>query len=159
MLKHIRLYEDYSKLSTPGVNNDHSWQEVRDTIQQKLPFIIIDFKNKKDLDKCIDEELFDDDYLVQTYYLKNEEGEVVKHPSVFIFAKGRTDLKDKAMMFHKRFDVKRLVIGEFGKTDPILYIDGESIDIGANIFSSLDVDDMGDYDFYRVKSNLYKFIN
>ena len=116
-------------------------------------------KNRKDLEKCIDEELFDDDYSEQTYYLKDEEGESIKYPSVFIYAKGKSDLKDKAMSFHKRFDIERMIVGEFGETSPVLYVDGESLESKENLYSSLDADDMGDSDFYKMKSNFYKFID
>lgn len=159
MLKYIRLYEDYTKNKSGSINTEHSWQDLRDTIQQKLPFMIIDFKNKEEAQKCIDEELFDEDFANQIYYLKNDQGEQMKYPSVFIFAKGRSDLKDRAMSFHKRFDVERMIIGEYGKNAPSLYIDGEHVDLGENLFSSLNIDDMSNEDFYKMKSNFYKFIN
>lgn len=159
MLKYVQLYEDYTKSMTNSVNTEHSWQELRDTIQQKLPFIIIDFDNREDLNKCIEEELYDDDYSEQTYFFKNEEGETIKYPSVFIYAKGRTDLKDKVMNFYKRFDINRVIIGQFGKTTPVLYADGESVEFKENLYSSLDADEMGDFDFYKMKSAFYKFID
>jgi hypothetical protein len=159
MLKYVQLYEDYTKSMTNSINTEHSWQELRDTIQQKLPFIIIDFDNREDLNKCIEEELYDDDYSEQTYFFKNEEGETIKYPSVFIYAKGRTDLKDKVMNFYKRFDINRVIVGQFGKTTPVLYVKGESVEFKENLYSSLDADEMGDFDFYKMKSAFYKFID
>ena len=159
MHKYIRLYEDYTKLDKKNSISHHSWQEIRDIIQGKLPFIIIDFKNKEDAKKCIDEEIFDESHSKQMYFSKNEQGESVKFPSIFIFAEGSSDLKERSMDFHKRFDIERLIIGEYGKNDPLLYIDGEAVDIGSNLYSSNNIDDMAGGDFYRAGSIFYKFID
>ena len=44
MRKYIRLYEEYTELEKKSLEKHYSWPDVRNTIQAKLPFIIIDFK-------------------------------------------------------------------------------------------------------------------
>lgn len=158
MTKYIRLYEDYTDLEQKSSEKHHSWNEIRDIIQAKLPFIIIDFKDDEAQDKCIKEELFDEDFVKQSYFLKDENGEDQKSfPSVFIFSGGE-DLKARVLDFLKRFHILRIVIGEYGKNYPQLYAGGETVDLGSELFSSLERGEMSTDDFYKVDSNFYKFI-
>lgn len=159
MRKYIRLYEEYTEIHLKGLNTHHSWQEVRDVLQKKLPFIIIDFNNLEDYNKCIEEELFDEDYLKQKYIFKDDNTETSKKPSVFIFAEGKSDLRDRVLDLESRFDIYRIIIGEFGKEHPSLYVDGDQVEIGSNMFSSISKDEMGNDDYYQIDSNYYRFIN
>ena len=55
MGKYIQLYEEYTEKLSNGLNMQHSWQEIRDVLQKKLPFIIIDFDSLEDMNKCIED--------------------------------------------------------------------------------------------------------
>lgn len=158
MPKHIKLYEDYTAVDEKGSAGHYSWQDVRDTIQGKLPFIIIDFKTKTDKERCIQEDLFDESYMDQVYYLKMVDGRAEKYPSVFIFA-DKSKLAERILDLKNRYDILRIVIGEYGKEVPKLYIDGDLVEIGKNLYSTINLDDVGLDDFYDNDSNYYKFIN
>ena len=159
MRKYIRLYEEYTENDFKGLNTQHTWQEVRDVLQKKIPFIIIDFNSMGDFNKCIEEELYDEDFIKQTYIFKEEDSNDVKKPSVFIFAEGEKDLKDRVLNLESRHDIFRIIIGEFGEQYPKLYVDGEQINLGSNLFSSIHKNEMGSDDYYQFDSNYYRFIN
>jgi len=157
MLKYIRLYEEYTESDEASIEQHFSWSEVRDTMQSKLPFIIIDFKTEQSRKDCIEKELFDEKYVKQSYYFKKVDGENIKYPSVFIFGEG-TDLSDRVHDFTKRFDIIRIIVGEYGKDQQSLFVDGEQVDIGRNLQTTNDIDEMGLEDFYDMNSKYYKFI-
>lgn len=156
--KYIHLFEEYTDLEQKSLTKNHSWQDIRDTIQSKLPFIIIDFKSKKSFDKCLKEELFDEDIVKQVYHYKTKGDEVVKLPSIFIVEKGK-GLKNRVKDLTNRFKILRIIIGEYGKEIPQLYFDGENMDYKSNLYSSIELNDMGGDDFYTAGSNNYKFVD
>lgn len=157
-LKYVRLYEEYTDLEQKSLEKHYSWQDVRDTIQSKLPFIIIDFESEDSFKKCVNDELFDENFVKQIYYRKNQNtNETEKYYSVFIFESSK-DLKDKVLNFIKRFDIMRIIIGEYGQSVPQLYTDGESVDLDSNLYSTLKQDEMGSDDYYKVNDMFYKFI-
>ena len=157
MPKHVKLYEEFMNIEEQAIDAHYSWADIRNTIQSKLPFIIIDFKTVESRDECIEKELFDEKYVKQKYYLKKVDGDNVKYPSVFIFGE-ETDLASRVQDFTKRFDILRLVIGEFGKDQQQLYVEGEQVDIGKNLMTGIELDEMGLEDFYDIDSKYYKFI-
>jgi hypothetical protein len=158
MRKHIRLYEEYNDLEEKSLETHYSWADVRNTIQSKLPYIIIDFKSNDARDKCIKDELFDEKYIKQTFHLKRTDDAADKYPSVFIFGEG-TDLTKRVHDLNKRFDIIRTVIGEYGSISPDLYLQGEMVDIGENLFTSNNLDELDGDDFYSIDSKYYKFIS
>jgi len=157
MRKYIRLYEEYTDLEKKSLEKHYSWPDVRNTIQTKLPFIIIDFKDAESRDECIDKDLYDEKYVEQEFHLMRGDGDHVKYPSVFIFAEG-SDLTKRVLDLEKRFDILRIIIGEFGTNVPSLYVEGDNVDIGGNLLTSNDIDDMDIEDFYSIDAKYYKFI-
>ena len=157
MPKYIRLYEEYNELEKKSLEKHYSWPDIRNTIQSKLPFIIIDFKDVDARTECIDKDLYDEKYIEQEFHLMRSDGEHTKYPSVFIFAEG-SDLTDRVHDLGKRFDILRIVIGEYGTNVPSLYVEGENVDIGGNLLTSNDIEDMDIEDFYSIESKYYKFI-
>jgi hypothetical protein len=155
-LRFIKLYEEYTDLEQKSLEKHHSWQEVRDVIQTKLPFIIIDFESEDSLEKCIKEELFDEEYVKQTYHLKRD-GETIKYPSVFIFESDPT-IKDRVLNLVKRFDIFRIITADLGENLPQLYQGGETVDLNPNPFSSLELNDMQGDDYYKINDMYYKFV-
>jgi len=158
MRKYIRLYEEYTDLEEKSLEKHYSWPDVRNTIQSKLPYIIIDFNTEEALDKCIKGELFDEKYIKQTFHLKRSDNAADLYPSVFIFGEG-TDLDKRVRKLTKRFDILRIVIAEYGSNNPDLYIQGERVDIGENLFTSNNIDELDGDDFYSIDSKYYKFIS
>jgi hypothetical protein len=157
MRKYIRLYEEYTDLEKKSLEKHYSWPDIRNTIQSKLPFIIIDFKDEEAREECIDKDLYDENYVEQKFHLMRTDGDHIKYPSVFIFAKG-SDLTKRVLDLNKRFDILRIVIGEFGTDVPSLYVDGDQVDIGGNLLTSNDIEDMDIEDFYSIDAKYYKFI-
>ena len=159
MGKYIQLYEEYTEKLSNGLNMQHSWQEIRDVLQKKLPFIIIDFDSLEDMNKCIEDELYDEDYMKQKYIYKDQDANEAFRHSVFIFANGGSKLSNRVLKFKSRFDIFRIVIGEFGEIYPKAYIGEDQVDLGGNLFTSISRDEMGFDDYYSIDSNFYKFIN
>lgn len=157
MRKYIRLYEEYTENEKEGLHQSYSWQDIRDRMHHKLPFIIIDFESEEEMVKCIDDELYDEKYAKQIYNTRSEDGEKVKFPSIFILGE-ESDLKDRVNNFNSRFDIKRIIIGEYGQANPQLWVDGEQVDIGENLYTSTNVDDMEGEDYYKIDSMYYRFI-
>jgi hypothetical protein len=158
MRKYIRLYEEYTDLEQKSLEGNYSWHDVRNVIQLKLPYIIIDFKNEEERDNCIKKELFDEKYINQTYFLKKEDVRTIKNPSVFIFTE-ESDLAKRVLGLNSRFDIIRLIIGENGKDSPSLYVDSDKLDIGSNLYTTLNIDEIGLDDYYSIDGNYYKFID
>jgi hypothetical protein len=158
MRKYIRLYEEYTDLEERTSEVNYSWQDVRNTIQSKLPFTIIDFKTSDARDECIKSELFDEKYIKQSYTLKTEDGNTVRYPSVFIIGEDNK-VQDRVLDLQKRFDILRIVIGEYGKDIPSLYAEGDEVQIGGNLYPSLEINDMAGEDYYTNGSNFFKFID
>ena len=158
MPKYIQLYEEFSESEKEGVTQSYSWQDIRDVIQLKRPFIIIDFETDKERTRCINDELFDEKYTKQIYYYKKNETGEKRYPSVFIFGE-ETDLMDRVNDLNTRFDVFRIIVGEYGKDAPVVFSNNEQVDLGKNVYNSTDVNDMDLDDFYKVDSMFYKFIS
>ena len=156
-LKYVRLYEEYTDLEEKSLEKHYSWAEVRNTIQTKLPFIIIDFKDVESRNDCIKGELYDEKYAKQVFYKTDGGTGNIQIPSVFIFGE-ESDLKDRVQGFIKRFKIHRLIIGEIGKEVPSLYLEGENVDMPSDIMTSIDIKEMGADDFYKIDSTYYAFI-
>jgi len=157
MRKYIRIYEEYTDLEKKSLEKHYSWPDIRNAIQAKLPFIIIDFKDADAREECIDKDLYDENYVEQEFHLMRGDGDHVKYPSVFIFAED-SDLTKRVLDLEKRFDILRIIIGEFGTNVPSLYVEGDNVDIGGNLLTSNDIDDMDIEDFYSIDAKYYKFI-
>lgn len=158
MLKYIRLYEEYTDLNDKGLDHHYSWQDVRDIIQSKLPFIIVDFKTEEDKNKFIGNELQGEEFANQIYYATDGDGRVVEYPSVFIFV-DNNKLFNRVKNFNENFDIVRIITGEYGKVIPSLYVDGSQINIGENLFSTINIDEIGSDDYYKYESTYYTFID
>jgi hypothetical protein len=159
MRKHIRLYEEYTDLEEKSLEKHYSWQDVRNAIQSKLPFIILDFKTEEAMDDCIKGELLDEKYIKQAFHLKENDGaRAIKYPSVFIFGED-TNLSKRVLDLNKRFDILRTIIGEYGSNIPSLYVEGDQVDVGGNLFASNNIDELDGEDFYSIESKYYKFIS
>lgn len=165
MIKYLKLYEEYNKQHDYDSGNSKSWADIRDRFQSRLPYIIIDFENVEARSICIENELFDEVYVKQRYYSSvgtalssnAEELKLYKYPSVFIFEESNK-LINRVNSFLKRFDIKRILVGEMGAASSILYVDGESMEYGGEIITSRTPNDIGGDDYYKFESTYYKII-
>ncbi len=156
MAKYISLYEEYTESSKKGLSKGVSWSDVRDQMNLKLPFMIIDFENEESRDECIQDELYSEDYIEQSYNVRRD-AKIKLVPSIFIFC-DNSDLAEKIESLQKRFNIERIISGKYGKRIPTLYSNGESMEFSQDIKSGIGPDDVENDEFYKLGSTYYKFI-
>ena len=164
MQRYVKLFEEFSALEETNRPSNYSWQDVRNTIQSKKSYVIIDFDHLAAMDDCITKELADENYIKQTYHLKHDERGAHKYPSVLIFAED-SDIIERVLDLSKRFDILRIITSKHGNEFPDLNIklDNpgklEKMEIGSNLYSTINIDDIGLDDFYSMDGNYFKFIS
>lgn len=156
MTKYIRLYEEYTDIKKKGLPKNISWTDVRDQMNLKLPFMIIDFEDEDSRTECIQDDLQQEDYVEQSYHVKRD-ADLREIPSVFVFCDD-SDLIDRIGSLQKRFKIERIIFGKYGKRIPTLYIDGESVDFSQDIKTGIGPDDVDNDEYYKIGSSYYKFI-
>jgi hypothetical protein len=156
MNKYIKLYEEHD-IDGAVENVNYTWADIRNTMQNKLPFVIVDFLNLDSFTKCKDSDLVDKKYLEQTYNYQEDE-QVVKLRSVFIFGFDG-DPVDVAKKYQNQHGAKRVIIGEKGKDFPTMFDGGESGEFGNDLLVALDPSDLGSDDYYKAGGQLYKFVS
>ena len=156
MGKYIKLFEEYDS-NTGNSRNSHSWSDLRNTMQNKLPFIIVDFKDEESYQKFKDSELQGKDYSDQTYTIRDGDNPIVMN-SVFIFNESYSSEK-LALRYIKQFNIHRIISGEKGKDFPTIYTEGGTSEFGNDLLISLSPEELGNDDYYKIGSQLYKFIS
>ena len=159
MRKHIKIFEEFIDSVGEFSETEYTWQDLRNTMQAKLPFIIIDFQDKASYDSCIAKDLYDERWAVQTYnQAQSENGDMKTYPSVFIFETTR-EIEDRVKEFFKRFQIYRIIVGGAESDHPTVYIGGSSGDFGNDIVNGTSPSDVGSDNYYQIGSTYYKFIN
>lgn len=156
MGKYIKLFEEYD-INTGNSRNSHSWSDLRNTMQNKLPFIIVDFKDEESYQKFKDSELQGKDYSDQTYTIRDGDNPIVMN-SVFIFNESYSS-EELALRYIKQFNIHRIISGEKGKDFPTIYTEGGTSEFGNDLLISLSPEELGNDDYYKIGSQLYKFIS
>jgi len=158
--KYLKLFEDYVDGEGSDTGSSKGWSDLRDRFQSRLPYIIIDFNDSESRDLCIENEVYDESYVKQRYYLGDGEGKlkVNKYPSLFIFEES-DKLIDKVKSLIKNYDIKRIIVGKMGQAESTLYAGGESMEYGGEIITSRTPDDIGGDDYYKFESTYYRLIN
>jgi hypothetical protein len=156
--KYIRLYEDYTAMEDAVSPLNHTWSDFRDTINLKMPFMIIDFDDQDSADQCISSEIHGEDYSEQKYNLKSSAENLDRFPSVFIFQDSSED-DDRINSLLKRFKIKRIICGKQGEPMSKLYVKDGSHDFASDIKTGISPGDMDGDDYYSVGSMYYKFLN
>jgi len=156
MGKYIKLFEEYD-INTGNSRNSHSWSDLRNTMQNKLPFIIVDFKDMESYQKFKDSELQGKDYSDQTYTIRDGDNPIVMN-SVFIFNESYSS-EELALRYIKQFNIHRIISGEKGKDFPTIYTEGGTSEFGNDLLISLSPEELGNDDYYKIGSQLYKFIS
>ncbi len=145
-------------MKTQSDETSSTWADVRDSIQMKLPFVIITFKDEESYQKALDSDMFPD-YIKQTSSMSSN-GVLVDHPSLFIVADDDVSFKNKIPKIFDQFNIKNLILGKRGEEYCDVYFsDGSSSPAGNEIVSSLDKDDMANEDHFKMGSTYYKFID
>lgn len=153
------LFEDYEKtLKIERSETSHGWNEVRDAVQMKRPFVIIVFRTKGSYEEAAQEYFGQTDYVKQTAILSKDSTKV-KYPSIFFVLESDRDFKIEVLDLYEKYDIKQIIVGEAGFEYSTLYSqDGTSSDFGNEIISSLDPADLGGDDCFKVGSTFYRFI-
>ena len=160
MTKYIKLYEDYDKDIKKNLEEtSHTWTQIRDAIQTKIPFIIISFKNKDSYLAALNSEILNDDYIKQTASMSLN-GRLVDYPSIFMVLDDDVTFKNKIPQIFKKYKIKNILLGKKGEEYlDYYYEDGSTSPAGNEIVSSLSKDDMTNDDHFKIGSTYYKFID
>jgi hypothetical protein len=153
------LFEEYTKdITAERSETSHSWQDVRDAIQTKRPFVIIVFNAKSDYLEAMPSDLKEYDIIKQdAVYVMN--GKNVVYPSVFFVLDKAADFRDTAHKLYEKFDIRQIIVGKAGSEYSTLYSqDGTSSDFGNEIVSTLEPKDFASDDHFVLGSTLYRFI-
>jgi hypothetical protein len=160
MQKYIKLYEDYTQdIKASTEETGHTWTEIRDAIQTKIPFTIITFKNKESYSQALESDLKDYDYIKQTAYISHD-GKLLAYPSIFIILDDDVEFKNKIHQFFEKFKIKSLILGKKGEEYADFYFnDGSSSSVGNEIISSNDPVEMQNDEHFKIASTYYKFFD
>jgi|TARA_Y100000389_G_C17456230_1_gene518360 hypothetical protein len=171
MGKYIKLFEEYDS-NTGSIHSNRPWSDLRNTMQNKLPFVIIDFKDRESYQNFKDVELQEKDYSDQTYTIRYEDNPVVMN-SIFIHGNKNSDITSKddrifnesssaeelALRYIKQYNIHRIISSERGKDFPTIYTAGGTSEFGNDLLVSLSPEELGNDDYYKIGSQLYKFIS
>ena len=64
-----------------------------------------------------------------------------------------------ALRYIKQFNINRIISGEKGKDFPTIYTEGGTSEFGNDLLISLSPEELGNDDYYKIGSQLYKFIS
>lgn len=153
--KHIRLYEDFEKADFKELTSETSgtWTDIRDTIQNLEPFVIINFKNERGYSKFLNDT--DHEYIKQEHNNFNEEQQRMS-PSLFIKSSLEFDKED-----FKKYSILSVLTGK-KEDDNIVVNTGneeENTTLGNEIVDSIDRSDVFPEEHYKIGPVYYKFIN
>lgn len=158
MTKYLKLFEDFSK-EEDKESFAPSWQELRDTIQNRLPFAIIVFLNKDSYLKAKSKMFFNHTYVRQNAFL-SKNGTLIGYPSVFIKLDDESAFVESIPGIYEKYKIKAMVVsGQGDEYAKYYFADGTSTDLGNEIITSLSKDDMENDDHFQMNSNYYKFID
>jgi hypothetical protein len=157
---YIKLFEEFEKAMNDATSTStKGWVEIRDTIQSKLPFIIVVFKNRESYESAIDSEFKDDSYIKQTAIMSNN-GTQTKYPSLFLILDDESKFSNKIQNLYERFKIKAIILNGKGDEYAQSYSqDGTSVNLGNEIVSSISLDDMTNNDMFKVGATYYRFID
>jgi hypothetical protein len=159
MRKYIKLFEEHSTdIKADSDETSSTWSDVRDSIQMKLPFVIITFKDEDSYSRALKSEFFPN-HIKQTSAMSSN-GILSDYPSLFIVVDDDVSFKNKIPKIFDQFNVKNLILGKRGEDYCDVYFsDGTSSPAGNEIISSLSKDDMDNDDHFKMGSTYYKFID
>jgi hypothetical protein len=160
MTKYIKLYEDYQQdIKSTTEETSHTWTQVRDAIQTKIPFVIITFKDKESYTSALDSDLLEDDYVKQSAAI-SQDGKLIDYPSIFMVLDDDVSFKDKIPQIFEKYKIKNLILGKKGEEFVDYYFeDGSTSPAGNEVVSSISKDEMVNDEHFKIGSTYYKFID
>lgn len=160
MTKYIKLYEDYQQdIKSTTEETSHTWTQVRDAIQTKIPFVIITFKDKESYTSALDSDLLEDDYVKQSAAI-SQDGKLIDYPSIFMVLDDDVTFKDKIPQIFEKYKIKNLILGKKGEEFIDYYFeDGSTSPAGNEVVSSISKDEMVNDEHFKIGSTYYKFID
>jgi hypothetical protein len=160
MTKYIKLYEDYQQdIKSTTEETSHTWTQVRDAIQTKIPFVIITFKDKETYTSALDSDLLEDDYVKQSAAI-SQDGKLIDYPSIFMVLDDDVSFKDKIPQIFEKYKIKNLILGKKGEEFVDYYFeDGSTSPAGNEVVSSISKDEMVNDEHFKIGSTYYKFID
>lgn len=160
MTKYIKLYEDYQQdIKATTEETSHTWTQVRDAIQTKIPFVIITFKDKETYTSALDSDLLEDDYVKQSAAI-SQDGKLIDYPSIFMVLDDDVAFKDKIPQIFEKYKIKNLILGKKGEEFVDYYFeDGSTSPAGNEVVSSISKDEMANDEHFKIGSTYYKFID
>ena len=159
MTKYIKLYEEYNNdLIAQSEETGHTWTEIRDAIQTKLPFVILVFQTEDSYKTALKSELLSNDYIKQTASLSYN-GELVDYPSIFMVLDNDSTFKNKIPQIYEKYKIQSLILGKGGEDFVDYYFaDGSTAEAGNEVVSSISTDEMENDDHFKMGATYYKFI-
>ena len=160
MNQYIRLFEEFEQdLQKQTGESSHTWSEIRDILQEKLPFILIVFSDKSSYIDALDDELLGQDPIKQDAYF-SANGKLLKYPSIFVKMQEDKEAGDLAQKLYSKFNIRQLIIGEKGEDQVRVYFDdGSDSSYGNEVVSGLSLEEMDNDDHFKLGSTYYKFIS
>ena len=160
MTKYIKLYEDYQQdLKSNTEETSHTWTQVRDAIQTKIPFVIITFKDREGYTSALESDLLEDDYVKQSAAMSHD-GKLIDYPSIFMVLDDDVAFKDKIPQIFEKYKIKNLILGKKGEEFVDYYFeDGSTSPAGNEVVSSISKDEMSNDEHFKIGSTYYRFID
>jgi hypothetical protein len=160
MAKYVKLFEEYTKkkIDADTEETSHTWMQIRDAVQTKIPFVIIVFKTGDSYREALESDIIEDDYIKQTAVL-NKDGQPIEYPSIFMILDDDVEFKNKIPGIFNRFKIKSLILGKKANDSADFYFsDGTSSTAGNEIVSSNNLEDMNHENHFKIGTHYYKFI-
>lgn len=160
MPKYVKLYEEYQQdIKSTTEETNHTWTQIRDAIQTKIPFVILTFKDRESYTSALESDLLEDDYIKQSAAISHD-GKLVDYPSIFMVLDDDVKFKDKIPQIFEKYKVKTLILGKKGEEYIDYYFeDGSSSPAGNEVISSISKDEMENDEHFKIGSTYYKFID
>ena len=160
MPKYVKLYEEYQHdIKSTTEETSHTWTQIRDAIQTKIPFVILTFKDRESYTSALGSDLLEDDYIKQSAAISHD-GKLVDYPSIFMVLDDDVKFKDKIPQIFEKYKVKTLILGKKGEEYIDYYFeDGSSSPAGNEVISSISKDEMENDEHFKIGSTYYKFID
>jgi hypothetical protein len=158
--KYIKLYEDYQQdIKNSSEETSHTWTQIRDAIQTKIPFVILAFRDKQSYLDILESDLLSNDYIKQTASL-SKNGALVDYPSIFMILDDDVKFKDEIPQLFEKYKIKTLILGKKGEEYvDYYYEDGSTSEAGNEVVSSISKDDMENDDHFKMGTTYYKFVD
>jgi len=159
-LKYIQLFEEYNQTIKSQIEETgHTWSQIRDAIQTRLPYVIITFTTRDSYLTALNSYFKEYDYIKQTAAL-SKNGKLVDYPSIVIILDNDVSFKNKIQNIFNQFKIKSIILGKKGEEEAdVYYQDGTVSPAGNEIVSTNQLDDMDNDPHFKIGSTYYKFID